>query len=331
MVLRRRGVKGSLLLGLVLVAAAAAVSLLGTGSARGAPSAAAMDVTQTCSQRVAPGARIDVQGEVVNSGDVIFQVTFIGGDAGTPNDQSDDFTPAFTGGDTNGNNLVDPGEHWTYAGFYTAPTEDVTDIVSAEGVATGGVDVNDLAPCQTDVIQQPEPGTIVGAKAVSGRVLVKVPGTDKFVELDGQTEIPVGSQVDTTQGVIRLTAGLGGGKTNSGDFWNGLFTIAQSHTRNAFLILKLGGGDFAVCRHSYRALGLDAKRRPVRRLWGSGKGRFTSKGRYSSATVRGTKWLVQDQCNGTLTRVAHGRVLVRDFRRHKNVIVTTGHSYLAKP
>jgi hypothetical protein len=68
----------------------------------------------------------------------------------------------------------------------------------------------------------------------------------------------------------------------------------------------------------------------VRRLWGSGRGRFTTRGRYSSATVRGTKWLTQDQCNGTLTRVVRGVVRVVDFRRHKTVNVRAGRSYLAK-
>jgi ferric-dicitrate binding protein FerR (iron transport regulator) len=45
--------------------------------------------------------------------------------------------------------------------------------------------------------------------------------------------------------------------------------------------------------------------------------------------VRGTKWLVQDQCNGTLTVVKRGVVQVRDFRKHKTVNVRAGRSYLA--
>ena len=68
----------------------------------------------------------------------------------------------------------------------------------------------------------------------------------------------------------------------------------------------------------------------MRRLFGNGKGRFATQGRYSSATVRGTRWLTQDQCNGTLTRVLRGIVLVRDFTKRKNVNVRAGHSYLAK-
>jgi hypothetical protein len=51
---------------------------------------------------------------------------------------------------------------------------------------------------------------------------------------------------------------------------------------------------------------------------------------FSSATVRGTIWLVQDQCNGTLTKVKRGTVAVRDLKRKKTVSVKAGHSYLAR-
>jgi len=53
--------------------------------------------------------------------------------------------------------------------------------------------------------------------------------------------------------------------------------------------------------------------RPVRRLWGNGRGRFRTAGRYSAATVRGTWWLVEDRCDGTLTRVRRGEVEIEDF------------------
>ena len=92
------------------------------------------------------------------------------------------------------------------------------------------------------------------------------------------------------------------------------------------------GGNFGVCRggRALSVFSVDAKRkRQVRRLWGNGKGRFTTKGRYSSATVRGTHWLVQDRCDGTLTRVLRGVVKVQDFRHHKTVNVRAGHTYLA--
>jgi hypothetical protein len=37
-----------------------------------------------------------------------------------------------------------------------------------------------------------------------------------------------------------------------------------------------------------------------------------------------------DRCDGTLTTVRRGRVVVRDFRLRKNITLTTGKSYLAK-
>ena len=47
--------------------------------------------------------------------------------------------------------------------------------------------------------------------------------------------------------------------------------------------------------------------------------------------MRGTKWLVQDSCAGTLTRVTPGVVSVRDNVRRKTMVVAPGHTYLAKP
>jgi len=331
---RRLGLSAVLAAGLI-----AAASVFALGTARSAPArafAAAIDVTQTCTPRVKPKTQVDIQAVVANTGDVQLTIapglTGIGADAGTPLDESDDFSPAYASGDVNNNQILDPGEHWTYTGSYTAGTEDMTDIVDVDALGAGGEDVSDLANCDTDVIQTPQPGVIVGVQKVSGKVLVKQPG-GKFVPLTGPTEIKVGSVVDTTHGTIKLIAGLGGGKTNSANFNDGLFKIQQSRARNAYMTLVLQGGNFGVCRGSraLSAFSVDAKRkRQVRRLWGNGKGRFTTKGRYSSATVRGTHWLVQDRCDGTLTRVLRGVVKVQDFRGHKTISVRAGHTYLAK-
>ena len=46
--------------------------------------------------------------------------------------------------------------------------------------------------------------------------------------------------------------------------------------------------------------------------------------------MRGTSWLVDDRCNGTLTQVKRGSVTVRDFKKRKNVIVRAGKQYLAR-
>src|SRR4029079_5259424 len=71
--------------------------------------------------------------------------------------------------------------------------------------------------------------------------------------------------------------------------------------------------------------------RSVRHLWGEGKGAFRTVGRFSSATVRGTTWLTDDRCDGTLTRVTAGKIGVRDFVLRKTIVLKKGKSYLAKP
>ncbi len=54
-----------------------------------------------------------------------------------------------------------------------------------------------------------------------------------------------------------------------------------------------------------------------------------------TATFRdreGTRWLVADLCDGsTLTRVTLGEVKVRDFVRHKTVLLKAGEQYVARP
>ena len=55
------------------------------------------------------------------------------------------------------------------------------------------------------------------------------------------------------------------------------------------------------------------RKKRVRRLWGDGHGSFRTAGHYSAATVRGTRWLTEDRCDGTLTRVVRGTVEVEDF------------------
>jgi hypothetical protein len=82
-----------------------------------------------------------------------------------------------------------------------------------------------------------------------------------------------------------------------------------------------------------RAAGASKKKGPkavLGSLWGNGKGKFRTSGKYSSATVRGTIWLTQDRCDGTLTKVNRGTVQVRDFRLKKTVTVKAGKSYLAR-
>jgi hypothetical protein len=71
------------------------------------------------------------------------------------------------------------------------------------------------------------------------------------------------------------------------------------------------------------------RRTVVRSLWGEdSKGRFRTRGKASVATVRGTVWLVEDRCDGTLTRVRKGAVEVRDLRSGRTKLVRAGGTHL---
>jgi ferric-dicitrate binding protein FerR (iron transport regulator) len=68
----------------------------------------------------------------------------------------------------------------------------------------------------------------------------------------------------------------------------------------------------------------------LRRLFGRAHGRFRTRGRNSTATVRGTQWSVADRCDGTLTTVKQGTVRVRDLRLKRTLTLRSGQSYLAR-
>ncbi len=94
-----------------------------------------------------------------------------------------------------------------------------------------------------------------------------------------------------------------------------------------FVELRLTGGNFKAL--NARRLQSASAEKPVRRLWGKGKGKFRTKGRYASAAIRGTWWLTADYRTRTLVQVKEGTVTVRDIPKKKTVIVKAGKSYSA--
>jgi hypothetical protein len=166
----------------------------------------------------------------------------------------------------------------------------------------------------------------VVVKAISGKVRVRRAGSNEFVDLTGSEGIPLGSTVDTLAGVVELSSvPKAGGKPQAGRFYEGVFKVTQAGSVTTLALTE----PLASCRGGGRSAAATKKKQ--RHLWGDGKGSFRTAGKYSSATVRGTKWLVKDSCAGTLTRVVRGTVTVRDRVRAKTVVVSAGKSYLAKP
>jgi streptogramin lyase len=170
-----------------------------------------------------------------------------------------------------------------------------------------------------------------------GSVRVKAPnGT--WETMDPMAEMPVGATFDTRRGVVKVTTAGCRGNRQTGRFGGGMFTLRQPRKACGRVDVYLRGGRFAGCprpgAHRRARGGLvasAARTRRVRKLWGRDRGgRFRTHGRHSEATVRGTRWLTVDRCDGTLTRVTKGAVSVRDLVRHRTVLVRAGHSYIAR-
>jgi hypothetical protein len=178
---------------------------------------------------------------------------------------------------------------------------------------------------------RPLPPPVVGKKVnvlpARGTVKIRRPGASSFKRLRAGQQLPVGTSVDVTKGKVTLVAAANRkGATMQGGFYDGTFKVRQ--TKGAKPLTTLGLTDKLSCGSGNASTA--AKRRRKRRLWGDGSGRFRTSGSYSSATVRGTRWLVEDTCTSTTTRVKRGTVTVRDFARRKNVVVKAGQTYVAR-
>jgi hypothetical protein len=216
--------------------------------------------------------------------------------------------------------------------------------------------VGDL--CDTsDASVPPVVGETVIARVVSGEVFIKLPAGAKprqaapgtpagFTPLKGAVVLPVGTSVHAVRGRLALTAAAGAKKggatpTQKADFYDGIFKIRQSKAKKPVTDLTLSTPDFKkICGANARSViggSFSAKKskkktskKVASQLWGDGKGAFRTTGRHSAATVRGTKWLTQERCDGTLTRVTRGVVRVLDKTLKKTVTVRAGGSYLAR-
>ena len=175
-------------------------------------------------------------------------------------------------------------------------------------------------------------GRSANAAPVSGTVLVRLPGSNRFVPLTAGTQLPMGTVVDTRRGRVSLQTARGGGPVDTAQFYQGQFRLFQARTAGSFTELRLFGGSFATCPRGLRQPAQRGKppSAPVRRLWGDGRGRFRTRGRFASASVRGTRWLTVDRCDGTLLRIQVGRVEVRDLVRARTIQLRAGPTYLAR-
>jgi hypothetical protein len=191
---------------------------------------------------------------------------------------------------------------------------------------------------------------------VSGTVLVKLPGTKRFVLLRNVINIPIGSTISALKGSLQVTSATPSGGPQSAVFYSGEFALLQSGSGKTPAMLKgprvrgrradpsvagrsgqttavLTGGSFAGCPkppHARATVAAKHKSKKVRQLWANAHGNFSTQGQYGSATVNGTEWLTQDQCGGTYFLVTRHAIVVTSFTLHnRKTRLTQGQHYLA--
>ena len=180
------------------------------------------------------------------------------------------------------------------------------------------------------------------ARVISGKVRYRLPGQKKFRRMTDLTAIPNGTEIDARKGKVLLTVlHDASGRLDGARFYDGRFIFqpgqgrgaahhAQAHERHARQVPQAQGGRGPA--RSRVAAKIPRSGERGRRLWGNGRGRFRTRGRYGAATVRGTKWLTDDRCDGTLVRVKRGVVAVKDLQRprKKAKLVEAGEELFVK-
>ncbi len=171
------------------------------------------------------------------------------------------------------------------------------------------------------------PGRVLGGRLVTGDVRVRPPGSGKYLDLGGGAGLPVGTQVDATDGVLELLIPTGPrpvalpAAVRRARLSRGVFTIRKAK-RSGAVLLELTGAELRRCG-----------RRPksARRLLADTRGQLSVKGRYAVSTSRKGRWLTEDRCASTRVAVSRGSAAVRDSARRKTTTLRKGRSRTVRP
>jgi hypothetical protein len=198
--------------------------------------------------------------------------------------------------------------------------------IDALSIDTGtGVTTYDFEPGT-----QPQQDDSVIIHQTAGTVLYQTQAGFTQLQAGSSKSIKLGTFVDARRGRVTLTSASDThGSYQTGTYYGGKFKTRQRGTKRpvteAYLI-----GSVGPCNSNAKGATASAKKKR-RHLWGDSHGNFRTVGKSSSASTRGTLYLVEDRCDGTLTKVLRGSVLIRDFKTNTKHTLTAGHSYLAPP
>jgi Ca2+-binding RTX toxin-like protein len=167
-----------------------------------------------------------------------------------------------------------------------------------------------------------------------GTVRLRIPEANRFVPFSDRSAIPLGSAIDTRAGAVNLITRARNGALLEGRFEGGRFTVDQTAGTETLTVLRLPRLTARACRA--RASAGRRAAPPPEKLWGNVAKRRKKRGTVQTrtdqvrATARGTSWLTEVRCEGTLVEVREGVVEVRDLIRKRTIQVRAGQRYLAR-
>ena len=192
----------------------------------------------------------------------------------------------------------------------------------------------------------PQLAKTVNIAPVAGLVLLRLQG--QVVPLTQLRQVPVGTEIDALQGTLKLItakAASPGRATRQarparrrrrtmqrGTFGGAIFRLnqASSGTTRGLVALTLVEGifkdapTFAACKTGGESKSLET-------LSANARGAWVTRGHFGSVAASRARWTVTDRCDGTLTRVMGGSVLITDLARPRVIVLSSGQSYLARP
>ncbi|MHB8243331.1 MAG: glycoside hydrolase family 26 protein [Solirubrobacteraceae bacterium] len=230
--------------------------------------------------------------------------------------------------------------HLTSGPFHRRVTRAAAVLALTAMACWWGAPVRGASPAEAPVVGQREVLTLI-----SGTVSVKTKGSQAFAPLVGTLAVPDGSEVETTQGKVRVTVGsLEAGQTLTALAYGGRFVLHQEACPPAKTSFKLSA-PLPGCETSRRRRGHRARvASPQGGPRGKAKGaktrqvfvhdqaageHFETDARHVIAGARGTQWLTRDECRRSEVRVSEGVVIVHDLIRGTTTAVTAGHRYVA--
>ena len=204
---------------------------------------------------------------------------------------------------------------------------------TAQAAPGAGLALTEPGPAEDPSLTQV--GETVGMAPTGGTVKVRLPGEHEWTELTDDAPLPLGSAVDARDGLVEIASEATTGAEQNAVVTGAIVRVEQDVLDLGATELVIGGGDFSHCDDTELAAAVKAKAAArtarkrtksgvVRGLWAAGKGRFRTRGRYATASVRGTRWATVDRCGSTTIKVFDGIVDVQDLLTGKTVAVEAG-------